>query len=68
MNANNSIISLEEAHKKLYKFAKLTGLVVDGKYVDGIPNGTDENVDLFYYWEDHLGYPCAELVNSILNK
>ena len=68
MKANNSIISLEEAHKKLYKFAKLTGLVVDGKYIDGIPNVTKENVDLFYYWEDYLGYPSADVVNSILNK
>ena len=68
MKANNSIISLEEAYKKLFKFAKLTGLVVDGKYIDGIPNGTNENVDLFYYWEDYLGYPSAEVVNSMINK
>ena len=68
MKANNSIISLEEAYKKLFKFAKLTGLVVDGKYIDGIPNGTNENIDLFYYWEDYLGYPSAEVVNSMINK
>ena len=68
MKANNSIISLEEAYKKLFKFAKLTGLVVDGKYIDGIPNGTNENVDLFYYWEDYLGYPSPEEVNNKLNK
>ena len=67
MKANNSIISSEEAYKKLFKFAKLTGLVVDGKYIDGIPNGTNENVDLFYYWEDYLGFPSVELVNSMIN-
>jgi hypothetical protein len=68
MKTNNSIISSEEAYKKLFKFAEKTGLVKNGKYIDGIPNGTNENVDLFYYWEDFLGYPSVELVNSMINK
>ena len=68
MKTNNSIISLEEAYQKLFKFAELTGLVIDGKYIDGIPSGTEENINLFYYWEDYLGYPSVEVVNSILNK
>ena len=68
MKENNSIISLQEAYKKLFKFAKLTGLVIDNKYIDGIPSGIKENVNLFYFWEDYLGYPSAEKVNLILNK
>ena len=68
MKANNSIISSEEAYKKLFKFAKLTGLVVDGKYIDGIPQGKEEDIDIFYYWEDFLGYPSPEEVNKKLNK
>jgi hypothetical protein len=68
MKANNSIISSEEAYKKLFKFAKLTGLVVDGKYIDGIPQGKEEDIDLFYYWEDFLGYPSPEELNKKLNK
>ena len=65
---NNHIKTEKEMYEKLFKFAKLTGLVVDGKYIDGIPNGTNENVDLFYYWEDFLGYPSPEEVNNKLNK
>ena len=68
MKENNSIINLQEAYKKLFKFAKLTGLVIDNKYIDGIPSGTKENVNLFYFLEDYLGYPSAEKVNLILNK
>ena len=68
MKANNSIISSEEAYKKLFKFAEKTGLVKNGKYIDGIPQGKEEDIDLFYYLEDFLGYPSVELVNSMINK
>ena len=68
MKANNSIISSEEAYKKLFKFAEKTGLVKNGKYIDGIPQGKEEDIDLFYYWEDFLGFPSVELVNSMINK
>ena len=68
MKANNSIISSEEAYKKLFKFAEKTGLVKNGKYIDGIPQGKEEDIDIFYYWEDFLGYPSVELVNSMINK
>ena len=68
MKANNSIISSEEAYKKLFKFAEKTGLVKNGKYIDGIPQGKEEDIDIFYYWEDFLGFPSVELVNSMINK
>ena len=68
MKANNSIISSEEAYKKLFKFAEKTGLVKNGKYIDGIPQGKEEDIDLFYYWEDLLAYPSPEEVNSMINK
>ena len=68
MKANNSIISSEEAYKKLFKFAEKTGLVKNGKYIDGIPQGKEEDIDLFYYWEDFLGYPSPEELNKKLNK
>ena len=68
MKANNSIISSEEAYKKLFKFAEKTGLVKNGKYIDGIPQGKEEDIDLFYYWEDYLCFPSVELVNSMINK
>ena len=38
------------------------------KYIDGIPQGKEEDIDLFYYWEDFLGYPSPEEVNNKLNK
>ena len=68
MKANNSIISSEEAYKKLFKFAEKTGLVKNGKYIDGIPQGKEEDIDLFYYWEDFLCYPSPEELNKKLNK
>ena len=58
----------KEMYKKLFKFAEKTGLVKNGKYFDGIPEGKEEDIDLFYYWEDYLGYPSPEEVNNKLNK
>lgn len=40
----------------------------NGKYIDGIPQGKQEDIDLFYYWEDFLSYPSPEKVNTILKK
>ena len=65
---NNHIKTEKEMYEKLFKFAEKTGLVKNGKYIDGIPQGKEEDIDLFYYWEDFLGYPSPEEVNNKLNK
>ena len=65
---NTHIKTEKEIYEKLFKFAEKTGLVKNGKYIDGIPQGKEEDIDLFYYWEDFLGYPSPEEVNNKLNK
>ena len=65
---NNHIKTEKEMYEKLFKFAEKTGLVKNEKYIDGIPQGKEEDIDLFYYWEDFLGYPNPEEVNNKLNK
>ena len=65
---NTHIKTEKEIYEKLFKFAEKTGLIKNGKYIDGIPQGKEEDIDLFYYWEDFLGYPSPEEVNNKLNK
>ncbi len=53
--------------KQFFDVAKKVGLVKDNKYIDGIPEGESEDVNLFYKLEDSLGYPQPDDVNNYLN-
>jgi hypothetical protein len=54
--------------KEFFKAAEKVGLVKNGKYIDGIPEGKEEDVNLFYKLEDSLGYPEPSDVNNYLNQ
>ena len=56
----------KQCFEKLFKFAKLTGVIKDNIYYSTIPEGTEENINLYYYWEDFLNYPSAKKCNKIL--
>jgi len=54
--------------KQFFDVAKKVGLVKDNKYINGIPKGESEDVNLFYKLEDSLGYPQPDDVNNYLNQ
>jgi len=52
----------EELFKMFYDTASIVGLVVENKYIDGIPKGVDKDVNDFYLLEDILEYPTPKLI------
>ena len=53
---------LDRAHR-FFEVAEKCGLVKDGKYIDGIPEGSEDDVHEFYDLEDRLGYPHPQKIN-----
>jgi hypothetical protein len=47
---------LDKANE-FFEVAEKVGLVKDGYYIDGIPKGNKDEVNLFYKLEDYLEYP-----------
>ena len=55
-------LPLEDRKKLFFKTANKTGLVKDDKYIDGIPKGAEEDINLFYLLEDVLEYPKPQKI------
>ena len=52
---------LDKANR-FFELADKLGLVVNGKYVSGIPNGSELEVNEFYLLEDILNYPNPQKI------
>jgi len=50
-------LTKRERRKEFFRLAQVCGLAKDDNYIDGIPNGEEEDVNNFYTLEDMLGYP-----------
>ena len=53
---------------KAYRFFELAnklGLVKDGYYIDGIPEGDEDLINEFYSLEDYLEYTMPQIINCI---
>jgi len=55
-------LSHDEISNLFFKTASKVGLVVDDNYISGIPNGLEEDVELFYTLEDVLDYPKPQKI------
>ena len=49
---------------RFFELAEKCGMVKDDRYCDGIPEGSEEDVNEFYSLEDDLGYPAPQKINS----
>lgn len=50
----------EISMKKFFEVAKKVGLIKDGHYVSGSPEGSEEDINEFLYLEDKLDYPKSQ--------
>ena len=50
----------EISMKKFFEVAEKVGLVKDGYYIDGWPEGSKEDVNEFFFLEDRLDYPKSQ--------
>jgi hypothetical protein len=48
---------------RFFEVAEKIGLVKDGKYIDGIPEGNEDDINEFYNLEDLLDYPHPQKIN-----
>ena len=46
--------------KKFFEVAEKVGLVKDGYYIGGFPEGSEEDVNEFFFLEDKLDYPKSQ--------
>ena len=53
---------LDNAHR-FFEVAEKCGMVKDGKYFDGIPEGNEDDINEFYSLEDDLDYPKPQKIN-----
>ena len=54
----------KEMKIEFLRLANILGLVKNNKYVDGIPNGTENDINKFYLYEDKLDYPKPQNLKS----
>jgi len=50
--------------KRFFELANKLGLVVNGKYIAGIPKGDSKDINEFYLLEDKLNYPRPQIIKN----
>ncbi len=55
--SNFYLATPRERRQQFFTIANKVGLVIDGHYISGIPQGNEEDINLFYTLEDKLEYP-----------